>query len=588
MKFFYFRSENIEHRRRGIKVMMRWSKALLNTLREAPQDAEITSHKLMIRAGMLRKLGGGLYTYMPLGMRALRKLEAIVREEMENAGAQETLFPILQPADLWKQTGRWETMGPGMFRVKDRKDAWYVLAPTAEEAFTALAKNEISSYRQLPCTIYQMQDKFRDEIRPRFGLIRGKEFIMKDAYSFDADEAGADVSYKTMYDAYVRIFKRAGLKATPVEADTGDIGGNFSHEFMVFAESGEDGILYCDGCGYAANQERAERKTVTTPYTVEAGPMEAIATPGQHSCEEVAKFLQAPIDRVIKSMVLLANGEPIMVLVPGNREVNEPKLRRFLNGAKIEEADEATILKVAGPVGSIGPVGVSIPVYADKSLEGMADGIIGANKEGFHTQHVSLARDVKVLAYEDLALVTKGDLCPKCGQPLDVRRGTEVGQCFKLGTKYSTAMGATYLDENGVAQVLTMGCYGIGVSRTLQAIVEQSNDANGIIWPASVAPYQVNLLILDPDNPDVVAKAEALAIALEARGIDVFIDDRAERPGVKFKDADLIGLPIRVVAGTKGFEKGGFEIRRRIEKDSTIVAPEDAVETIATLLASEI
>ncbi len=568
--------------------MMRWSKALLNTLREAPQDAEITSHKLMIRAGMLRKLGGGLYTYMPLGMRALRKLEAIVREEMEKAGAQETLFPILQPADLWKQTGRWETMGPGMFRVQDRKDMWYVLSPTAEEAFTALAKNEISSYRQLPCTIYQMQDKFRDEIRPRFGLIRGKEFIMKDAYSFDANEEAADASYKAMYDAYVRIFARAGLKATPVEADTGDIGGNFSHEFMVFAESGEDGILHCATCGYAANQERAERKTVQTPYTTEAGAMEEVATPGQHSCEEVAKFLQEPIDRVIKSMVLLANGEPVMVLVPGDREVNEPKLRRFLNGAKIEEADEATILKVAGPVGSIGPVGVSIPVYADKSLEGMADGIIGANKEGFHVKHVSLARDTKIVAYEDLTVVTKGDLCPKCGQPLDIRRGTEVGQCFKLGTKYSKAMGATYLDENGVAQVLTMGCYGIGVSRTLQAIVEQSNDANGIIWPASVAPYQVNLLILDPDNPEVVAKAETLAADLEARGIDVFIDDRAERPGVKFKDADLIGLPVRVVAGAKGFEKGGFEIRRRTEKDSAIIAPEQAVETIAQLLSTEI
>lgn len=564
--------------------MMRWSRALLNTLREAPQDAEIVSHKLMIRAGMLRKLGGGLYTYMPLGLRALQKIERIVREEMDRAGAQETLFPILQPAELWKQTGRWETMGPGMFRVQDRKEAWFVLAPTAEEAFTALAKNEISSYRQLPCTIYQIRNKFRDEIRPRFGLIRGKEFIMKDAYSFDADDAGADASYKAMFEAYVRIFKRVGLAATPVEADTGDIGGNFSHEFMVFAESGEDGILSCGGCGYAANQERAERQQVRVAYQTEAGTAERVATPGQHSCEEVAKFLGEPIDRVVKSLVVLAGGKPVMVLVPGDRELNELKLRRLLGGAKIEAADEATVAAVAGPCGSIGPVGVSVPVYADSALEGAADVIVGANEEGFHLRHVSLARDAKVTQFADLALVAEGDLCPHCGQKLAIRRGTEVGQCFKLGTKYSQAFGATFLDEKGAPQVLTMGCYGIGVSRTLQAIVEQRNDENGIIWPAAVAPYQVALLVLDPDNPEVVAKADALAEELEARGIDVFIDDRAERPGIKFKDADLIGLPIRVVAGAKGFAKGGFEVRARTEKESAIVAPEAAAEQIAERL----
>lgn len=564
--------------------MMRWSQALLNTLREAPQDAEIISHKLMIRAGMLRKMGGGLYTYMPLGIRALRKVEAIVREEMEKAGAQETLFPILQPAELWKQSGRWETMGPGMFRLKDRKDAWYVLAPTAEEAFTALAKNEISSYRQLPCIIYQMQDKFRDEIRPRFGLIRGKEFLMKDAYSFDADEAGADISYRKMYDAYVRIFQRVGLQVTPVEADTGDIGGNFSHEFMVFASSGEDGILNCEACGYAANQERAERVVVASPYAVEAGAFEMVATPEQHACEDVAKFLGVPQNQVVKSLVVLADQKPVMVLVPGDREVNLLKLRRVLGGAKIEEADEATVLSVAGPCGSIGPVGVELPVYADRALKEAADVIVGANKEGFHLRHVSLARDAKILAYEDLVIVAEHDACPKCGKPLAIRRGTEVGQCFKLGTKYSEAFGASYLDETGAPRIMTMGCYGIGVSRTLQAIVEQSNDENGIIWPAAVAPYQVGLLVLDPDNPDVVAKADALAEALEANGVDVFIDDRSERPGVKFKDADLIGFPIRVVAGAKGFAKGGFEVRRRTEKDSAIVPPEKMVETILSLL----
>ncbi len=563
--------------------MKRWTETLLSTLREAPQDAEIISHQLMIRAGLLRKLGGGLYTYMPLGMRALHKLEAIVRDEMDKAGAQETLFPILQPAELWKQTGRWETMGPGMFRLQDRKEAWYTLAPTAEEAFTSLMKNEISSYRQLPCIIYQLQDKFRDEIRPRFGLIRGKEFIMKDAYSFDLNEAGSDVSYRKMYDAYVRIFKRVGLAAKPVEADTGDIGGNFSHEFMVFAASGEDGILDCPKCGYAANQERAERQRITLPAGTEA-PLEEVATPGQHSCEEVAKFLNVPLQQVIKSLIVLANGKPIMVLVPGDRELNEVKLRRFLNGAKIEEASDDIVLEAVGPCGSIGPVGANLPIYADSSLEGVVDGIVGANKEGFHFKHVALARDAKIVQFADLALVREGDLCPKCGAPLTIQRGTEVGQCFKLGTKYSKQMGATYLDETGKAQVMEMGCYGIGVSRTLQAIVEQSNDANGIIWPKAVAPYQINLLLLDPDQPEVVEKAEALAAALEARGIDVFMDDRPERPGVKFKDADLLGFPIRVVAGAKGLSKGGFEVRRRTDTESRIIAPADTPEAIAQML----
>ena len=564
--------------------MMRWSKSLLNTLREAPQDAEIISHKLMIRAGMMRKLAGGLYTYMPLGLRALHKIEAIIREEMERAGAQEMLFPILHSSDLWKQSGRWETMGPGMFRVKDRKEAWYVLSPTAEEAFAALAKGEISSWRQLPCIIYQIQDKFRDEIRPRFGLIRSKEFIMKDAYSFDADEAGSDKSYRAMYEAYVRIFKRVGLRAVPVEADTGDMGGNFSHEFMVFAASGEDGILHCADCGYAANQERAERRAPACTCTVEAGAMEVVATPGKHTCEEVAEFLGKPMEQVVKNLVVLADGKPVMVLVPGDRELNPLKLKRVLGGAKIEPADEETVAKVAGPCGSIGPVGVTIPVYADRALEGAADVIVGANREGEHLQHVSLARDAKVVSYEDLVLVDEVDACPHCGKPMEIRRGTEVGQCFKLGYKYPKAFGMTFLDEAGKPQMPLMGCYGIGVSRTLQAIVEQSNDADGILWPAAVAPYQVALLVLDPEDANVMAQAEALGEALEKRGIDVFMDDRPERPGVKFKDADLIGLPVRVVAGTKGFAKGGFEVRRRSEKESAIVAPEEAVDAIATLL----
>ncbi|MEG1553219.1 MAG: proline--tRNA ligase [Kiritimatiellia bacterium] len=564
--------------------MMRWTQALLATLREAPQDAEIISHKLLIRAGMLRKVGGGLYTFMPLGMRALRKVEQIIREEMDRAGAQEILMPALQPAELWRTTGRWESMGAGMFKVTDRKEAKYALAPTAEEVVTALLKGEVSSYRQLPKTVYQIQTKFRDEIRPRFGLMRGKEFIMKDAYSFDTTMDAADKSYQAMFDAYVRIFKRCGLAAKPVEADTGDIGGSSSHEFMVLAPSGEDSILDCAACGYAANQERAERQSMPVPYQQEVAAAEVVDTPGQETCVAVAAFLNVAVNQIVKSLVVLANGQPVMVLVPGDRELNELKLKRILGGAKISEASAEAVAAAVGPVGSIGPVGVTIPVYADRSLEGAADVVTGANQAGKHLLHVSLARDAHVLAYEDLVVVSEGDHCPRCGKPLAVRRGIEVGHVFKLGMKYTQAFNATYLDEAGAAQTMVMGCYGIGVTRTLQAIVEQSNDANGIVWPAAIAPYQVNLLILDPDNRDVVARAEALGSELEALGVDVFVDDRAERPGIKFKDADLIGLPVRVVAGAKSFEKGGFEVRRRTDADAVIRSPETAAAAIVNLL----
>ncbi|MEG2415223.1 MAG: proline--tRNA ligase [Kiritimatiellia bacterium] len=564
--------------------MMRWTQALLATLREAPQDAEIISHKLLIRAGMLRKVGGGLYTFMPLGMRALRKVEQIIREEMDRAGAQEILMPALQPAELWRTTGRWESMGAGMFKVTDRKEAKYALAPTAEEVVTALLKGEVSSYRQLPKTVYQIQTKFRDEIRPRFGLMRGKEFIMKDAYSFDTTMDAADKSYQAMFDAYVRIFKRCGLAAKPVEADTGDIGGSSSHEFMVLAPSGEDSILDCAACGYAANQERAERQSMPVPYQQEVAAAEVVDTPGQETCVAVAAFLNVAVNQIVKSLVVLANGQPVMVLVPGDCELNELKLKRILGGAKISEASAEAVAAAVGPVGSIGPVGVTIPVYADRSLEGAADVVTGANQAGKHLLHVSLARDAHVLAYEDLVVVSEGDHCPRCGKPLAVRRGIEVGHVFKLGMKYTQAFNATYLDEAGAAQTMVMGCYGIGVTRTLQAIVEQSNDANGIVWPAAIAPYQVNLLILDPDNRDVVARAEALGSELEALGVDVFVDDRAERPGIKFKDADLIGLPVRVVAGAKSFEKGGFEVRRRTDADAVIWSPETAAAAIVNLL----
>ncbi len=566
--------------------MTRWSTSLLATLRDAPQDAEIDSHKLLIRAGLMRKVAGGLYSFMPMGLRVLHKIEAIIRQELDRAGAQEIQMPVLQPAELWQKTGRWTTMGAGMFKLKDRKEALMALSPTAEEMVTDLIKREISSYRQLPCTVYQIQTKFRDEIRPRFGLMRAKEFLMKDAYSFDVSLDAADKSYQAMFDAYVRIFNRCGLRAKPVEADTGDIGGNCSHEFMVLAASGEDGILDCDSCGYAANQERAERRCGEAVYTVETSSAEVVDTPGKESCEDVAAFLQVSVDQVVKAMVCLVDGKPAMALVPGNRELNELKLKRAMGGSKVELADDETIGKLVGPVGSIGPVGVTIPVYADLSLQGAADVVVGANAAGQHLRHVSLARDAKIVGFADLSIVDAGDSCPHCGAPLTIKRGVEVGHVFKLGTKYTEAFEANFLNDQGATETMVMGCYGIGVSRTLQAIIEQNNDANGVIWPASVAPYHVNLLLLDPDNQSVVDQAEQLARDLEDAGIEVFMDDRAERPGVKFKDADLIGLPIRIIAGAKSLEKGGFEVRTRTEKDSQIIAPEAMVANITSLLAS--
>ena len=561
---------------------MRWTQTLINTLRDDPQEAEIVSHKLMIRAGLLRKVAGGLYSFTPLGLRALRKVERIVREEMDRAGALEVLLPALQPIKLWETSGRASQMGASMFRLKDRADNTMVLGPTHEEVVADYMAREVSSYRQLPRTVYQIQTKFRDEIRPRFGLMRAKEFIMKDAYSFDVSLEAADRSYQAMYDAYVRIFRRCGLSAHPVEADTGTIGGNHSHEFMVLAPSGEDGILFCPSCHYAANQERAERQVLPSPYGERAGSPEDVPTPGAHTVDEAAAAVGVPSEQVVKSLVYLADGKPVMAIVAGNAELNECKFRRLLGCAVLEQADIASTEKAVGaPFGSIGPVGVKIPVYADIALKGARDVVCGANKDGFHLKHVSVEDDVQVAEWADIATVVAGDRCPRCGAPLSIERGIEVGHVFKLGTKYTEKFNATYLDDKGVPQLMVMGCYGIGVTRTLQAVVEQSNDENGIVWPASVAPYAVSLLLLDPGNADVVRAADALAQALEDRGVDVLVDDRAERPGVKFKDADLIGCPFRVVVGAKALAKGSVEVRARTEKESALVPVEGAAEEVA-------
>jgi prolyl-tRNA synthetase len=569
---------------------MRWTRSLITTLRDDPQEAEIDSHKLMLRAALIRKLSGGLYTFLPLGLRALQKVERIVREEMNRAGALEILMPALQPSDLWEQSGRLATMGPNMFKLKDRQERLLALGPTHEEVVTDLIAREVNSYRQLPCTVYQIQTKFRDEIRPRFGLMRAKEFIMKDAYSFDMSLEAADASYQAMYDAYVRIFRRCGLRTKPVEADTGDIGGKWSHEFMVMADAGEDGIVECPACSYAANQERAERQSPppAAPAVGAASPqIQEMATPGAHTIEQVSAFLKCAPAQLIKTLIYLADGKPMAALVPGDREVNEHKLKRALNAKRLELADDATIRKVSGAaVGFAGPVGLAIPVVADFSLRGAAGRFTGANKDDTHIANVDLARDAKVTEFLDLVIVGEGDACPRCNGTLRLVRGIEVGHVFKLGTKYSESFQAKYLNEKGQSELMVMGCYGIGVTRTLQAIIEQSHDANGIVWPVSVAPYTVALLLLDPKDAAVTATAGKLADELEALGVDVLLDDREERPGVKFKDADLLGIPFRVVVGAKSLAKGGVEVKPRTSKDFQLVPAEQAAAKIAELVAA--
>ena len=566
---------------------MQWTKTLIPTLREDPQEAEIESHKLMLRAGLIRKVSGGLYTFMPLGLRALRRVEQIVREEMDRAGAIEVLMPALQPRELWEQSKRYSTMGDVMFRVTDRQEREMVLGPTHEEVITDLAAREISSYRQLPKTFYQMQTKFRDEIRPRFGLMRAKEFIMKDAYSFDCNWDAADLSYQAMYDAYIRIFERCGLRVKIVEADTGAMGGKWSHEFMVLADSGEDGLVECTSCAYAANVERAERR-IPEPRTFDAAEKSAseVATPGARTIEEVAALLNCDQERLIKTIIYVADGTPLAVLLPGDRDINEHKLAGLLGAADLSLAEDAVIEKVTGaPVGFAGPAGLEgVRIIADAALKGVRGAVTGANKADTHLVNFDLERDAGDIEYADLVLVRAGDQCPRCGAELDEKRGIEVGHVFKLGTKYSEAFEAQYLDANGETQTMVMGCYGIGVTRTLQAVIEQSHDSNGIVWPAGVAPYDIALLPLSPANEECRRVTAELEQQLNARGLSVLVDDREERPGVKFKDADLIGLPVRVVVSERSLAKGQIEIKPRTQKEASLVAVSEACDAIINAL----
>ncbi len=545
---------------------MRWTQQLIPTLRETPQEAEIPSHQLMLRAGLIRKLSAGLYTFLPLGFRSLRKVERIVREEMDRAGALEILMPALHPQEIWDNTGRFEVLKDVMFKIRDRQDRAMVLGPTHEEIVTDLVAHEINSYRQLPVNLYQIQTKFRDEIRPRFGLMRAKEFIMKDAYSFDVDWDKAEVSYQAMYKAYQRIFQRCGLRTKIVEADTGAMGGSSSHEFMVLAEAGEDGLVECDKCSYAANLEKAEA-VARGGVAFEPGDaaIETVPTPNLRTVAEVSGFFQSPPARLIKTLIYVADGKPVAALVPGDREVNELKLARALKATALTLADDATIERVTGaPVGFAGPVGLTIPICADQKLQGYKGAITGANRKDAHITHVDLARDAKGVAFADLTFAKEGDGCPRCAEgTLREKRGIEVGHVFKLGTKYSEKLGAMYLDEQGQRHPAIMGCYGIGVTRTLQAVIEQSFDANGIIWPITVAPYSVEVLVVNAQHAESLRVARETVAALEQAGLDVLFDDRDERPGVKFKDADLVGVPVRINVGERGLAKGQVEVKIR-------------------------
>ncbi len=564
--------------------MIRWTEQCIPTLRNAPQDAEIASHRWMLRAGLIRKLAGGLYTFLPLGLRALRKVERIVREEMDRAGALELLMPALHPRDIWERTGRYEVLQEVMFKIHDRQDRELVLGPTHEEIITDLVANEIQSYRQLPRNFYQIQTKFRDEIRPRFGLMRAKEFIMKDAYSFDVDDAGATASYRKMYEAYRRIFERCGLRTRIVEADTGAMGGQSSHEFMVLAEAGEDGLVECSACEYGANLERAEIGDQPPRVFAEADkPAQAVPTPGRRTIVEVAAFLEVAPEQMIKTLIYQVDDQPVAVLVPGDREVNEVKLAHALAGVTPVLANDAQVEAVTGaPPGFAGPCGLeNVRLLADERLHGLRGGVTGANQVDTHLVHVDLERDAAPLHYVDLVTAQAGDPCPRCGAPLQAKRGIEVGHVFKLGTKYSEKLGALYLDESGQQHPCIMGCYGIGVTRTLQSIIEQHHDADGILWPVGVAPYTVEVLIINHAHAPAVAAGEQLARVLTEAGLEVLLDDRDERPGVKFKDADLIGLPVRIGIGEKSLARGMVEMKRRTDGEVTECPPQDVLKTLA-------
>jgi prolyl-tRNA synthetase len=562
---------------------MRYSQYFLPTLKETPGDAEVISHQLMARAGMIRKVAAGVYDYLPFGLRVIRKVENIVREEMNRAGAIELLMPAVNPGELWEQSGRWQEYGKELLRFKDRKDTDFCIGPTHEEVVTEIVRGTVNSYRQLPLNLYQIQTKFRDEIRPRFGLMRGREFIMKDAYSFDLDDAGADLSYQKMYEAYRRIFERCGLQFRAVEADSGTIGGSFSHEFMVLADTGEDAIVSCDSCDYAANVEKAELRAPTGEAPAPTMELGKVETPNLKSIDDVAAFLKETPQQMVKTLMLQTDtGENVAVLLRGDRKLNEVKLCNYLDCNHLQMTDEELVREITGaPTGFSGPIGISCRVISDQELATMSDFGLGANEANYHLTGANHGRDFEVEAFVDLREAEAGDGCPRCSGKLEAWRGIEVGHVFKLGTKYSDAMKATVLDDQGQDRTLVMGCYGIGVGRTAAAAIEQNHDDNGIIWPMPLAPFQVIVTVLNPKDEAVLGAGETLYQQLLEQGIEVLLDDRDERPGSKFKDADLLGVPIRVTVGARGLKEQSFELQDRRVGERVMIPIEGAAENVA-------
>ncbi len=559
---------------------MRFSRYFIPTYKEVPADAEVVSHQLMLRAGMIRKLTSGIYTYLPTGLKSIKKVETIIREEMNRAGAIEILMPAVQPGELWEESGRWDYYGRELLRFNDRHNREACLGPTHEEVITDLVRKEIHSYKQMPINLYQIQTKFRDEIRPRFGLMRGREFIMKDAYSFDISEENAAQSYEAMHEAYTRIFRRCGLKFRAVEADSGTIGGSFSHEFMVLADTGEDQIVNCISCDYAANLERAEVRVsddLSEPDSNGMIPIEEVHTPDVKTVEDVTAFLSISQDQLIKTLIFDVDGELVAVLVRGDHEINEAKFKSYLGAEAVELAGTEQVEEATGaPMGFAGPVGLKIKIVADHSIRGLKNVVTGGNKEDMHLKNVNMGRDFNSSEFADLRVITQQDSCPRCGGEIRFGRGIEVGHIFRLGTKYSKALNAVFLDEAGKEQPIIMGCYGIGVGRAVAAAIEQNHDKNGIVFPVPIAPFEVTILPLQMHKPDVVEAAETIYNALVDMNIDVLLDDRDDRAGVKFNDADLLGIPVRVTVGIKGVNNGQVELKLRAESESVDIPIHDA------------
>ena len=565
---------------------MLFSRMFIPTMKEEPKEAEVVSHKLMLRAGFIRRLSSGIYTWLPLGLKSLRKVERIIREEMDRSGAQEILMPAVQPKELWVESGRWEFYGKELLRFKDRNERELCLAPTHEEVITDLVRREVRSYRELPLSLYQIQTKFRDEIRPRFGVMRSREFIMKDGYSFDADEEGAEKSYMAMFQAYDNIFRRCGLKFRAVEADTGEIGGKFSHEFMVLADTGEDVIISCDTCGYAANLERAEVGGPAYTPGKKSGSSKRVSTPDKRRVEEVAEFLHVPAHKLVKTLLFATDRGTVGALVAGDSEINPTKLKNVLSFKFVEMADEAAIEEATGgPLGFSGPLGLKIPLYGDKDILGMEDFVVGGNEKDVHVIDVNVG-DFETEGYYDLRVAQAGDPCPRCKGRLTSTRGIEVGHIFKLGTKYSESMKATFLDKEGHDRLMVMGCYGIGVGRTVAAAIEQNHDENGMALPFAIAPLEVEVLPVNTSHQESMELAHAVYESLVDKGIDAILDDRDERPGVKFKDSDLIGIPFRVTIGERALKEGNVEIKTRTTKEPEKVRKEEVVGRVTAYVES--